>query len=68
MDPFRVVRWAVDALDEVRHEGWREFALSADAVGRAVGEGAKLKDACWALWKTRRTSPSSSVLTWPTSL
>jgi transposase len=51
MDPFHVVRWAVDALDEVRREIWREIRTRRRRGLPATGEGARLKDARWALWK-----------------
>lgn len=46
LDPFHVVQWAGNALDEVRRQVW-------NAVRRA-GQDAQaktLKDARWALWK-----------------
>jgi len=46
LDPFHVVKWAGDALDEVRREVWN--------TARKTGHGAQaktLKAARWALWK-----------------
>lgn len=46
MDPFHVVQWATDALDEVRRAVWNE--------ARRQGQSAQakdLKDARFALWK-----------------
>jgi len=64
-DPFHVVKWATEALDEVRRGAWndaRELARTepkrgrgrppADAPPRPGGERAKaLKGARYALWK-----------------
>ncbi len=64
-DPFHIVRWATDALDEVRRQAWnqarsqarQEPACSpgrprADAAPRPASELAKgLKGARYALWK-----------------
>jgi len=50
-DPFHVVRWAMDALDEVRRETWRLVRTNRGRNRRAVGEGKRLKDSRWALWK-----------------
>jgi transposase len=46
LDPFHVVKWATDALDQVRRETWN--------TARRAGETAvakELKDARFALWK-----------------
>jgi transposase len=46
LDPFHVVKWAGDALDDVRREVWN--------TARKAGQGGQakvLKDARWALWK-----------------
>ena len=50
LDPFHVVKWATDALDQVRRETWN--------TARRAGETAvakELKDARFALWKNPRT-------------
>lgn len=48
-DPFHVVAWGTDALDEVRRQAWN------DARGgrgrRSTGTAATLKGCRWALWK-----------------
>ena len=50
LDPFHVVKWATDALDQVRRQTWN--------TARRAGETAvakELKDARFALWKNPRT-------------
>jgi transposase len=46
LDPFHVVSWATDALDEVRREVWNEARRTGQT---ALAEG--LKGARFALWK-----------------
>ena len=46
LDPFHVVSWATDALDEVRREVWNEARRSGQ---KALADG--LKGARFALWK-----------------
>lgn len=41
----------MDALDEVRREVWRQVRTHRGRNRPAVGEGARLKNARWALWK-----------------
>lgn len=52
-DPFHVVRWATDALDEVRRQAWNEArgAVTQRRAGRASGHAKALKHARYALWK-----------------
>jgi len=52
-DPFHVVRWATDALDEVRRDAWNEArgAVTQRRAGRASGHAKALKRARYALWK-----------------
>ena len=45
-DPFHVVQWATDALDEVRREVW-----NTARKGGEVALAGELKGARWALWK-----------------
>jgi transposase len=45
-DPFHVVKWATDALDEVRREVW-----NTARKGGEVALAGELKGARWALWK-----------------
>ncbi len=59
-DPFHVVKWATDALDEVRREAWNTARgklhehQARRAAGRRVvasGHAKALKNARYALWK-----------------
>jgi len=50
-DTFHVVMWATEALDQVRRETWNQVRVRRDRAKRAVGEGKRLKDARWSLWK-----------------
>jgi len=50
-DPFHVVRWAMDALDEVRRHTWNEVRVHRGPNKPAIGEGKKVWDARWTLWK-----------------
>jgi hypothetical protein len=45
-DPFHVVKWATDALDQVRREVWNAARKGGDAAGAR-----ELKGARFALWK-----------------
>src|SRR5262249_38256139 len=47
-DPFHVVAWATDALDEVRRDVWN---TTRGGKGRATEQSKALKNARWALWK-----------------
>ena len=49
LDPFHVVSWATDALDEVRREIWNEARS-----GGNTDEAKELKGARFALWKNPR--------------
>jgi transposase len=48
MDPFHVVQWATEALDEVRREVWN---AERGGKGRSTPGSRSLKKARWALWK-----------------
>jgi transposase len=57
-DPFHVVAWATDALDQVRRESWNRARRQPGGMHRvshrrviAVGTGKALKHARYALWK-----------------
>jgi len=52
-DPFHVVAWATDALDEVRRQVWNEARGAVDRrrAPRATGTAKMLKGARYALWK-----------------
>lgn len=47
-DPFHVVDWATDALDQVRRDVWN---TARGGKGRATEASKALKNARWALWK-----------------
>jgi transposase len=67
-DPFHVVRWATDALDEVRRQAWNEArgAVSQRRADRASGHAKALKHARYALWKNPEhlTSRQQAKLAW----
>jgi transposase len=56
-DPFHVVKWATDALDEVRRQAWNDARRSGQTKGHgygvrvATGNARRLKGARYALWK-----------------
>jgi transposase len=47
-DPFHVVAWATEALDEVRRDVWN---TARGGKGRATPESKAIKNARWALWR-----------------
>jgi transposase len=47
-DPFHVVSWATEALDQVRRDAWN---AARGGKGGATEESKALKRARWALWK-----------------
>jgi transposase len=67
-DPFHIVRWATDALDEVRRQAWNQArgALTQRIAGRASGHAKALKHARYALWKNPEnlTSRQQAKLAW----
>ena len=58
LDPFHVVSWATDALDEVRRDVWNEARRSGQT---ALAEG--LKGARFALWKNPENLTDNQKLT-----
>lgn len=56
-DAFHVVKWATEALDEVRREAWNQARRSGQTVGNgygvrvATGDARRFKNARYALWK-----------------
>jgi transposase len=56
-DPFHVVKWATEALDEVRRQAWNEARRTGPSVSKgrnrrdAAGAARSLKHARYALWK-----------------
>jgi transposase len=74
-DPFHVVKWATDALDEVRREAWNTARgdVTAHRARRARGRGVRatghardLKHARFALWKNPEnlTTRQRAKLAW----
>ncbi len=74
-DPFHVVSWATEALDEVRREAWRQTRAAGQATtvrhgSRAVrasaGQAIDLKRARYALWKNPEnlTDGEQAKLAW----
>lgn len=71
-DPFHIVKWATEALDEVRRDTWRT-ARAAGATHRngrgrrdSTGVARKLRDSRYALWKNpdRLTAQQTEKLAW----
>ena len=60
-DPFHIVKWAIDALDEVRRQAWRDARKAGHTIGYGSQDGRKrrissgpargLVRARYALWK-----------------
>lgn len=67
-DPFHVVRWATDALDEVRRAAWNQArgAVTQRRAGRASGHAKAMKHARYALWKNPEnlTTRQQAKLAW----
>jgi transposase len=70
-DPFHVVAWATEALDEVRREAWNTAAGRVRGSDRRRGEGATgvaraLKRSRYALWKNPEhlTARQAQKLAW----
>lgn len=67
-DPFHVVAWATDALDEVRRDAWNQArgAVTQRRAGRASGHAKDLKGARYALWKNpgNLTETQQTKLAW----
>jgi transposase len=69
-DPFHVVAWATEALDEVRRAAWNTARAGQRPRARnknaATGAARALKRARWALWKNpdNLTSAQQAKLAW----
>jgi transposase len=56
-DPFHIVKWATDALDEVRRQAWNAARRAGQTKGKgyrnrvATGDARRFKYARYALWK-----------------
>jgi len=57
MDPFHVVQWATDAVDEVRRQAWRDLRQSEEPV-----EARNMKQTRWALLKNPSNLTSTQKL------
>ena len=68
LDPFHVVQWATERLDQVRRQVWNEARKTAPTNyrGDARGDAKKLKGSRWALWKNPEdlTDRQSDKLDW----
>ena len=67
-DPFHVVKWATEALDEVRRKAWNQArgAVTKRRAGRSSGHAKALKHARYALWKNPEnlTTRQQAKLAW----
>jgi len=67
-DPFHVVAWATDALDQERRRAWNEArgAVNQRKAGRATGDAKRLKHARYALWRNPEdlTDRQAEKLAW----
>ncbi len=67
-DPFHVVKWATEALDEVRRQAWNSArgAVTQRRAGRATGQAKALQHARYALWKNPEnlTDRQQAKLAW----
>ena len=67
-DPFHVVKWATEALDEVRRQAWNlaRGAVTRRRAGRSTGHAKALKGARYALWKNPEnlTGRQQAKLAW----
>ena len=74
-DPFHVVKWATQALDEVRRQAWNaargetrtlRARRSAGKMNRSTGHAKELKNSRFALWKNPEnlTTRQQAKLAW----
>lgn len=67
-DPFHVVAWATDSLDEVRRQAWNDArgAVTQRRAGRASGAASSIARARYALWKNPEnlTDHQQAKLAW----
>jgi transposase len=67
-DPFHVVAWATEALDEERRHAWNTARGAVDKrrASRATGDARRLKHARYALWKNPEdlTANQQAKLAW----
>jgi transposase len=62
-DPFHVVAWATEALDQVRRDAWN---AARGGKGQSTQESKALKKARWALWRNPAdlTDAQQAKLNW----
>jgi transposase len=62
-DPFHVVQWATEALDQVRRDAWN---AARGGKGQSTQEAKALKKARWALWRNPQdlTEAQQAKLNW----
>ncbi|MGH3665622.1 MAG: ISL3 family transposase, partial [Egibacteraceae bacterium] len=67
-DPFPIVKWATEALDEVRRQAWNDArgAVNQRKAGRSTGTARALKRSRYALWKNPQdlTDRQRAKLAW----
>jgi transposase len=71
-DAFHVVKWATEALDEVRRQAWNQARRAGQTKGKgygrrdATGDARRLKGARYALWKNpdNLTERQADKLAW----
>lgn len=71
-DPFHIVKWATEALDEVRRDAWRDARRHGQTVSKGRGRhqsshhARALKHARYALWKNPEnlTARQHAKLAW----
>lgn len=67
-DPFHIVKWATEALDEVRRDAWNTArgAVGRRKASRSRGTAKLLKDSRYALWKnpSNLTEKQQAKLDW----
>ncbi len=62
-DPFHVVQWATEALDQVRRDAWN---AARGGKGQSTQQSKALKKARWALWRNPQdlTQAQQAKLNW----
>jgi transposase len=71
-DAFHIVKWATEALDEVRRQAWNDARRAGQTRGKgrgrrdATGDARRLKNARYPLWKNPEnlTVPQRNKLAW----
>lgn len=65
-DPFHIVKWATDALDQVRRQAWNDARRAPMGAGVGKKQARTLKGARYALWKNPEnlTEKQQTKLAW----